>query len=111
MMSLISLAFVPNSPEALPQALVADVLVHQDAGLGDDVVDRTGDLGVDVVGETAGGLVTLADEQIEDVQGNGDIAGQDFHKLPVGLIEGGRLVRLDVEHANDPVVQPQRHGQ
>ena len=53
----------------------------------------------------------LGAEQVERVQGGGDGAAEDLGELQVLLAEGAGPGALDVEGADDPVGEAQRHRQ
>ncbi len=97
--------------QALAEIFVADVFVDQGVGVGGDVVERAGDFAADVVGDLVAGADALDDHQIENVQGDGDVAAEDFGELAVVFVEGGALAAFDVEDADDLVVQAKGNGQ
>ncbi len=80
---------VEDKLETFAHVVVADVVVHEEGGFGGDVVEGAGDFGVDVGGELAGGGVAFDDEEVEDVDGDGDVAAEDFGELAVVLGERG----------------------
>ncbi len=71
----------------------------------------SGDFAANIVGDLVAGADALDDHQIENVQRDGDISAEDFRELAVVLVEGGALPALDVEDADDFVVQSERDGQ
>ena len=52
----------------------------------------------------------LSDEQLQRVQGRGDVAGEDFQKLKIGGGESSRLRALHVEGADHLLVEQERHS-
>ena len=100
-----------NLLQAFAGLAVGEVGLPQGPGVVRDFGQRLIQLAEDVLGHLLVGCVALDDQQIEDVHRHGDIAAEDRCELPVVVVEGRRPLRLDVEHADDPVVQSQRHGQ
>ena len=91
--------------------VLADVFFDQGVGIGGDVVEGSGDFAANIVGDLVAGADALDYHQIENVQRNRHISAEDFRELPVVLIERGPLAALDVEDADDLVVQAERDGQ
>ena len=66
-----------------------------------------GDLAQDRFGALGGGGHLLGDEQFERVQGDRHFAAEQFQKLQVVFVERPRAGALDVERAQDLIVQDQ----
>ena len=45
------------------------------------------------------------------MHGQSDVVAEGLRELTIILVKGAGLVRLNIEHANDSVVEPQRNGQ
>jgi hypothetical protein len=73
------------------EVVVADVIVHEGAGVHGDVVEGAGGFGADVVGDLVAGADALDDHEVEDVEGDGDVAAENFGELAVVLVEGGAV--------------------
>ena len=101
---------VENLLEAGAEIVVADVVVHEGAGVGGDVVEGAGGLGADIVGDFVTGADALDDHEIENVEGDGDVAAEDFGELAIVLVEGGAVAAFDVEDADDFVVEAEGDG-
>src|SRR5687768_12568960 len=102
---------VENLTQPVAQVVVADVVVHERAGVGSDVVQRASDFGVHVVGDLVTRADALDDHQVEDVQRDRDVAPEDLGELPVVLVKRGALAGFDVEDADHLVMQSQRNGE
>ena len=97
-------------PGQTPPAFGGGV-VAEGFGLGEDRVERLLQLLHHAAGECGAGGVPLDDEQVEDVQRQRDVAGEDLGKLPVLVVEAADRLALDVEDAHDLAEEVQRHRQ
>ena len=91
--------------------VVAGVAVEHGGRVGDDVVERQGHLAADRLDRGARGALLLGLEQLERVEGRGDVAAVDLEELAVAVVEGVGLRALDVERADDRAVIDQGDGE
>ncbi len=92
-----------------------DLRVHRSVfeglGLDDEVVKGFGEFALDGAGGFLAGGVAFDDEEVEDVEGHGDVAAEDFGELSVVLGEGAAAVAFDVEDSDDAVEESERDGE
>ncbi len=91
--------------------LVADVALEDAGRVVEDFVDGAGHFTEDAIGAGAGRRHFFDGQQLERVDGNGHLAGEQLEELQVVLAEGARLGALDVEGAENFVVENQGHGE
>ncbi len=80
---------IEDALEAFAHVIIADVIVHEHGGFGGDVVKGAGDFRADVGGKLAGGGIAFDDEEVEDVNGDGDIPAENLGELAVIFGESG----------------------
>ena len=61
--------------------------------------------------ELAAGGAPLHDHEIEDIKGECDILPEDLCELSIVFIKSPDGFRLDIEHSDDRVVEPERYRQ
>ncbi len=96
---------VNDDLKSVSQVVVTDVVFHEHGGVGGDAAERFGQLTGEVVGGLSGGLKAFDDEEVQDVEGDGDIASKDFGDLAIIFGKGIFAVTFDVKCADDFVVQ------
>ncbi len=91
--------------------LMADVALHHVDGIVEDVVHRHGDGAVD--GLDAGGrrVGFFRRQQLQRIERDGHVAGEDFQKLQIALVKRPRLRALHVQRAGHAIMQHDGHGQ
>jgi len=89
---------------------MADVVFHEHGGVGGNAAERFGELAGKVVGGLSGGLIAFDDEEVKDVESDGDVSTEDFGDLAVIFRKGIFAMTFDVKGADDFVVQLQGHG-
>ena len=91
--------------------VVPGVAVEDGGRVGEDVVQGKRHLAADRLDRGARGALLLGLEQLQRVQGRGDVPAVDLEELAVAVVEVVRLGALDIERADDRAVIDQRDGE
>ena len=91
--------------KAAAHVVISDVIVDEQRGFGDDIVEGTGDFGADITGQLPSGGVAFDDEEVEDVRAlleakevQTQITFEEHHPLIRELSEYGIFVRNQTQN-------------